>query len=71
MGLNNNKLCGCVLVGLLSTREDYLAKLPAALKNVSVNQAALRSMFQSLDIIGISAYISLKPNFAVCDIEKV
>lgn len=71
VGLNNNKLCGCVLVGLLSTREDYLSKLPAALKTVSVDQAALGSMFRSLDIIGISAYISLKPDFNVCEIERV
>eukprot|EP00887_Chlorella_sp_A99_P008196 scaffold12.g8196.t1 len=71
LGINNAKLCGCILVGIVDHRE-YLAKFPAAFEQVKseFDVSAIQQLFKGVDFIGISAYIPMPvPQFQVCELE--
>ncbi|KAL4440114.1 hypothetical protein ABPG75_003115 [Micractinium tetrahymenae] len=71
LGINNAKLCGCILVPIVDQRE-YLAKFPAAFQAVKgeFDLPAIQSMFSAIDYVGLSAYIpQANINFQPCDLE--
>lgn len=72
VGLNNAKLCGCILVPIIDQRE-YLAKFPAAFEEVEseFDLPAIQALFNSaVDYIGLSAYIpQASVRFEACALE--
>ncbi|EFN52791.1 hypothetical protein CHLNCDRAFT_138435 [Chlorella variabilis] len=68
VGLNNAKLCGCILVPIIDQRE-YLAKFPAAFEEFDL--PAIQALFNSaVDYIGLSAYIpQASVRFEACALE--
>ncbi|KAL6772121.1 hypothetical protein ACKKBG_A29000 [Auxenochlorella protothecoides x Auxenochlorella symbiontica] len=71
MAVNNNKLCGCIGIGIEDATE-YLAAFPASFNAVKAefDLPALKALFYDYDFIGISAYVPMRsPNFSICDFE--
>ncbi|KAL4438699.1 hypothetical protein ABPG77_006303 [Micractinium sp. CCAP 211/92] len=71
LGINNAKLCGCILVPIVDQRE-YLARFPAAFEAVKgeFDLPAIQSLFNAIDYVGLSAYIPQSDiHFQPCDLE--
>ncbi|KAF8073017.1 rpsQ [Scenedesmus sp. PABB004] len=70
VSLNFNKLCACVLMDLVDPSQ-YLTLLPAAMKPLmpQFNTTAIIELFDTVDLIGISSYAALKPDFKLDDLE--
>ncbi|KAI3431611.1 hypothetical protein D9Q98_004660 [Chlorella vulgaris] len=73
VGINNAKVCGCILVGIVDQRE-YLAQFPAAFAAVEseFDLPAIQALFTGPEIsyVGLSAYIpQANVQFQPCDLE--
>lgn len=67
---NYNKLCGCTLLDVAEP-EDYLSQFEAgfpAIKN-TFNISSIQAVFKSVDFIGVSSAVGLKPGFVPADLE--
>lgn len=73
LGINNSKLCGCILIDVLDYNE-YLSKFaPLWLQNAGMfDLPAIHELFGNVDFVGISAYIPQKRlDFQPCDMETL
>eukprot|EP01025_Chloroclados_australasicus_P021362 TRINITY_DN2248_c0_g1_i2.p1 TRINITY_DN2248_c0_g1~~TRINITY_DN2248_c0_g1_i2.p1 ORF type:complete len:458 (+),score=41.31 TRINITY_DN2248_c0_g1_i2:706-2079(+) len=71
LGLNFNKICGCVLLDLVDPTL-YLQQFPAAIAPIidTFDLVGLQGVFQASDFVGISNYASLTPNFAEPELQN-
>eukprot|EP01025_Chloroclados_australasicus_P063457 TRINITY_DN839_c0_g1_i1.p1 TRINITY_DN839_c0_g1~~TRINITY_DN839_c0_g1_i1.p1 ORF type:complete len:461 (+),score=39.69 TRINITY_DN839_c0_g1_i1:187-1569(+) len=71
LGLNFNKICGCVLLDLEDPTQ-YLEKFPEAIAPIinTFDLQGLYELFKASDFVGISNYASLKPYFAEPELQN-
>ncbi|PRW39302.1 Palmitoyl-monogalactosyldiacylglycerol delta-7 chloroplastic [Chlorella sorokiniana] len=72
VGINNAKLCGCILVPIVDQRE-FLAQFPAAFEVVKgeFDLPAIQNFFRNaIDFVSLSAYVPQATiDFQPCDME--
>ncbi|KAI3426387.1 hypothetical protein D9Q98_008758 [Chlorella vulgaris] len=73
LGINNSKLCGCVLIDIVDY-DEYLAEFEPRWPQIEgwFDLPAIRAAFEAVDFVGISAYVAQNStDFPVCDMEKL
>ncbi|KAL4423381.1 hypothetical protein ABPG77_004312 [Micractinium sp. CCAP 211/92] len=73
LGINNSKLCGCVLIDVVNY-DDYLAAFAPLWPSIQgwFDLEGIRAAFTAADFVGISAYVPQnRTDYATCEMERL